>query len=1181
MGFWSSLFGAFESVAPVIALDAVALALRGGGTKKNGQLLNKSFASDAYGTTWFRNRGTNRMQGKMLWATGIQTTIWKTSSGGLFGIGQTSVYYYKYSMSMWIGFGKKLAGGPAIKILRIWADGKPLFDSVITSSILSGSVTLSTLTGDQPVGAIAVFVDVASGGTLNLVAGSIITFAGDTQTYIVQSGVNVTGAATEVPIPIWPPLEVAQSGGGVVSLAENGQSPYDLSSFDPDPHDGSHKAGGYDCPPGGIRFYLGTDDQLPDPFITFWMGGGVSTAGVGNAPGYRGICGVMIHDLQLINYGDHPPNITAEIAWDVGSPAYPLIGPIPDTNLILSSLSPEFLALPFSGTGALFFFNPLTQRSTYIWVFSQIGQDSSNDGTIYRVNTQTDTLEASTLVARIGTFRLTAAGMVADNQNYLYYVQNDTQLTKMDGTTLNPVAIWPPAGAAWGGFGGNVHSLYPWDSVQSLFGKDTLLHLMLADSWFFDRDVLLRLGTANNSSTELCVLGYHRRSDGFGDPIIGLGTPISIAGSAPWGGGDKSATDDAKGNLWLLGIPTLYKVDCQFISGVDLSALPNVVEELYLPTFAVSTTDVSSLLGGASAGSVQYYPGDNTIVIVGLHTAGKVDADTGLIVQSVSGLLSNMVKISGIYDPMGTMLVGTGSSPGMVRLDLQTLQESSTYNLANWAPATGGTSNAQYDPYTDSIWYSTDNNGGTFGGLSQALLDRAKGSGVDLADVVGSLVQDLNNKYGLTITYDVSQLAAQGLTVYGWEFDREPYLDSLRALMQYYLFMCVPIDGVLVFVPIGGDPIMTIPEEDIGALDDPSRYEPRVVETTQDPMEVPESVHIRYYDPLKNDQQATQYAKRISKAYPTSLSAAKLLTASRQELDLTFPLTEDATLVKQQADKILWNKWIERTTRKVKLPPKYSLLTPGDVIVLDYKGGALECRIQEIDIGASGALEVTARSQDRSILVSTFLTQGSAGNGSGTPLPPPSPNLNNYTISPTYPLSEVSPTDIHMVDVTATFSSTKRTFYNARDFTVADPGPGNTQVYYVTIYDPTFIGEVPGTVSLTGFCETDPAVAHVGQLGYINMGSIIDAGSGATGGSGGAGGQPPAGSGGVLAGEVAFTSTRGNFSVAHGLSQVPNDVQIQLTADGDVVFQSLRYDATNVYLVGSADGITGFLELFI
>ena len=396
MGFLAGFESFFKNVGLTLALDATASLLNGPKPQKAQALKNKSFRSDAYGTDWSRFRGWVRAQGKDLWGTAIQTSIWKTVSGGFFGLGATSIYYNKYSESRFVGFGEKLGGGAAIRFLRVYADGKILFNGVASTGAVAGS-TVTVVGGGQQQGNQFVLIDVASGGALTLNAGDLIIVGTDPAPYTVQSTVTATGPTSSVSVSIWPPLRQTFAGGSAVTLSQQSISPYDLSSFDPNPHDGSHTAGGYPCPPGGMAFYLGGDTQMPDPTM-------VKHLGAGNVPGYRGRTGVLLRDLQLSNHGDHRPAITAEIAYDVASPLYPMIGPIPDAPLFGGGLDFDRIALSFSGDGGLTFFNPLTQRLPYVWVLSAVGQDATYDGTIYRFNTTTHLVEASTLLLRQGTF---------------------------------------------------------------------------------------------------------------------------------------------------------------------------------------------------------------------------------------------------------------------------------------------------------------------------------------------------------------------------------------------------------------------------------------------------------------------------------------------------------------------------------------------------------------------------------------------------------------------------------------------------------------------------------------------------------------------------------------------------------------------------------------------------------
>ncbi len=84
--------------------------------------------SSAYGTPVAIGYGTLRMAGNMIWSSGIreEKTVKRSSAGGGKGGGgakQTSTTY-SYFASFAIAFGE----GPAVDILRIWADGKLIVD---------------------------------------------------------------------------------------------------------------------------------------------------------------------------------------------------------------------------------------------------------------------------------------------------------------------------------------------------------------------------------------------------------------------------------------------------------------------------------------------------------------------------------------------------------------------------------------------------------------------------------------------------------------------------------------------------------------------------------------------------------------------------------------------------------------------------------------------------------------------------------------------------------------------------------------------------------------------------------------------------------------------------------------------------------------------------------------------
>lgn len=115
------------------------------------------------------------------------------------------------------------------------------------------------------------------------------------------------------------------------------------------------------------------------------------------------------------------------------------------------------------------------------------------------------------------------------------------------------------------------------------------------------------------------------------------------------------------------------------------------------------------------------------------------------------------------------------------------------------------------------------------------------------------------------------------------------------------------------------------------------------------------------------------------------------------------------------------------------------------------------------------------------------------------------PNANNYTNDPAVSLSQPNATHIAMAQVAVTFPS-NAVNYNARSFVISDPG-GTPQVYFVTIHDPAYVGDIGTGTDKTAYCETTQA--KVGLPGYTYMGSIVAVHAPPTGNIETPGGWPP------------------------------------------------------------------------
>ncbi|HEX6987280.1 MAG TPA: hypothetical protein VF170_18020, partial [Planctomycetaceae bacterium] len=105
--------------------------------------------SSAYGAPISIGYGTLRMSGNMIWSAGIreQKNVSRTRAGGKGGGGttQTSVSY-SYFASFALSFGE----GPAEDVLRIWADGKLIYDKTgQKADVAKGGLKFRFYPGDE------------------------------------------------------------------------------------------------------------------------------------------------------------------------------------------------------------------------------------------------------------------------------------------------------------------------------------------------------------------------------------------------------------------------------------------------------------------------------------------------------------------------------------------------------------------------------------------------------------------------------------------------------------------------------------------------------------------------------------------------------------------------------------------------------------------------------------------------------------------------------------------------------------------------------------------------------------------------------------------------------------------------------------------------------------------------
>lgn len=349
-------------------------------------------------------------------------------------------------------------------------------------------------------------------------------------------------------------------------------------------------------------------------------------------------------------------------------------------------------------------------------------------------------------------------------------------------------------------------------------------------------------------------------------------------------------------------------------------------------------------------------------------------------------------------------------------------------------------------------------------------------------------------------------------------------------------------------------------------------------DTTNDlPVDLTESLgNLPQYTTQQEDQALYPYYVAGTGIYPYELMsyAVATLTAANK---YTLKATGGGS---NHLKRSLFGTWVNTSTPNTgsdhPMGSRFAFADPAGVGVMtidvptSWVGQTLKFKFVQFNLFGSGYSTLSAATAYSYTVVGNQNGPGGGTGGSG------GAGSSTYTVSPTNPLTQTSPTNIHMANVVAGWSpSGLNTFYAARNFTIVSPPAPTT--YYVTVYDPNQTGDTGASATLTAFCANTQAGAHVGQAGYVYMGSIVATASGTASG-GGSGGSNPTGATTV---QIPIPSTtRGDFSIAHGLGKTPSDVDIKIQSDGLIRFQTSQlWDATNVYLNASDDGLTGTLVI--
>ncbi|WP_167792494.1 phage tail protein [Candidatus Macondimonas diazotrophica] len=282
---------------------------------------------------------------------------------------------------------------------------------------------------------------------------------------------------------------------------------------------------------------------------------------------------------------------------------------------------------------------------------------------------------------------------------------------------------------------------------------------------------------------------------------------------------------------------------------------------------------------------------------------------------------------------------------------------------------------ATLEPTTDAYQFYDDRHGAIITttdehGYTTIFTGRVDRTAADLADVVADLLDFAGLDESQYLTTEL-----EGNTVYGFVQSSEATVkDLLETLSTVYNFVGRESDGRLVFSMKSSDPVRTISEDELIDVEDGDKgYQRYILVRTAD-SELPSRVEITYHDLDRDYQEGHQRAKRAQFPYPTHFSS--------RSSNFSWPIVLIADDAKQQAEKLLYTAWIEKESKKLSLLPRHMDLDPGDVIQIEMNDGRVfRERITSFDLGRAFQSEL----ETVAVYPETFSSAAVGSTGAGVP----------------------------------------------------------------------------------------------------------------------------------------------------------------------------------------------------
>lgn len=706
-----------------------------------------------------------------------------------------------------------------------------------------------------------------------------------------------------------------------------------------------------------FRFYRGSETQLPDALIE-------ADKGEGEVSAHRGLVYIVFDSVQLEDYGNRIPNVTAEIAFRTQGTS-----------------SSKTLA---SSDWALGMAVDWTRRRIFYTTFS-------GGGTRYLVRMD---LDAFTESRRAAWNDLLPSALlhpvdptltVGPYSGYLYSsVASDVGSTisqaivKVDPAALSYLGHFGSAGVGTTnsdtGFSstavmcelmcfdptaGRKHFLFVCSEHENLglLNADTMAYV------WHDNDSVTSSAPFRGA---VSLPPDQRYRDAFADDPAA--SPSYAVGYAV----QDAAGNGSSARLWRISVFANATAIDDGAGGLAPAEEPVVNLDL-VATFPASTWNSGAGVADFIYGPVLDLMDGGLIFIKNNRSATdgaqvwKWTEDDGIVWSTdVDGLWAPEVSQAST----STRCNGTiGWAKGGSAVLLDTLTGEILYGPADMPGVVVSDDLCMFDSASQSVIFDDP-----LTRFAQVYLDRAQGLGVALDDVV----EDIASLVGFTPASDLvtSELASD--TVRGYAITRRVSArKALEPLAQAYFFDGFESEGKIKFRKRNASPADTIAEGDLTVIDNQTGE--LLLERRTQEVELPELLTVLYSDKEIDYQQNAEPAKRIRQPRPTMYS--------RDPETIELPLVLTATEAAQIGEKMLFTIWSERTSPLWRSHMEFLLLEPGDNVTISLDDGTtLTARLAKVTLNADFSVSFEAVTTARTTYSSD--TTQSAPEGVPQKVPP-------------------------------------------------------------------------------------------------------------------------------------------------------------------------------------------------